>query len=59
MILLALSLHNVGCASTGKDVPVIAGQDIVWLEKGDTLKAPVRGAFLSDSYYKFQFDRCK
>lgn len=50
-----------GCASTGKDMPIQDGVDIVWLEKGQQFPpdgAPARGAFVSDKFYKFQFERC-
>jgi predicted small secreted protein len=58
-ILLVLSTLSAGCASIGKDVPVQEGVDIIWVKKGQTVTAPVDGAFLSNSFYKFQFDRCK
>lgn len=57
MILLALLMQFAGCASIG-EVPIQEGVDLVWLDGGEVFTAPVRGAFLSDSYYKFQFERC-
>jgi len=59
-ILLAvfLTLFAAGC-STAKSYLAQEGVDLVWLEKGQDLKAPVRGLFLSDSFYNYQFDRCK
>lgn len=48
----------VGCARTGNDIPFQEGVDLVWLQEGDKLKAPAKGAFLSEKFYQFQFDRC-
>lgn len=42
-------------------MPIQDGVDIVWLEKGQQFPpdgAPARGAFVSDKFYKFQFERC-
>ena len=41
------------------EVPIQEGVDLVWLDRGQQFEAPVRGAFLSDSFYKFQIERCK
>lgn len=56
--LLLCSTLSAGCQSTGKNYPVQEGVDLVWLDKGQVLTAPTSGAFLSDSFYKEQFDRC-
>lgn len=59
MTLLLCLIAFAGCASTGNDVPFQEGVDLVWLDEGQDFKAPARGAFLSDEFYNFQFDRCK
>ena len=49
---------SAGCASTkSKDMPFQEGVDYVALEKDQDFKAPARGQFVSDSYYKFLFDK--
>jgi len=48
-----------GCATPAKDIPFQDGVDYISLEKDQEFKAPVRGQFLSDNFYKFQFERCK
>lgn len=59
MILTALLTLNAGCASTSKSFPVDKASDLVPLNKGVNFTAPVSGWFLSDSYYKFETDKCK
>ena len=55
--MLSLML-SAGCASTkSKDMPFQEGVDYVALEKDQDFKAPARGQFVSDSYYKFLFDK--
>ena len=59
-ITLGLSLMGLGgCATLNNDAPFAEGVDYVGLEAGQEFKAPVRGAFLSDSWYAFQFERCE
>jgi len=58
ILLVSLLVLGSGC-STAKPYLAQEGVDLVWLEKGQDLKAPVRGLFLSDSFYNYQFDRCK
>lgn len=49
-----------GCNSTNKPpVPYQEGVDYIALEKGQSLTAPVRGQFLSDTYYKYREEACK
>ena len=57
--LVAFSMGCVGCATLNNDAPFAEGVDYVGLEAGQEFKAPVRGAFLSDSWYAFQFERCE
>ena len=59
MILLAsLLAFGTGC-STAKPFLAQEGRDLVWLKQGQALTAPASGAFLSDEFYNYQFDRCK
>ena len=59
-IILGLSLTGfAGCATLNNDAPFQEGVDYVGLEEGQEFKAPVRGAFLSDAWYAFQFERCE
>jgi len=53
-----LTLFAAGC-STAKPFLAQEGRDLVWLKQGQVLTAPVSGAFLSDEFYQYQFDRCK
>lgn len=55
--LLLCSMLSAGCQTTN-NYPVQEGVDLVWLTKGQALTAPTDGAFLSDRFYKEQFDRC-
>ena len=59
IILLTSCLGLGGCASLNNDAPFQEGVDYVGLEEGQEFKAPVRGAFLSDEWYAFQFERCE
>ena len=56
-ILLGCLTLSAGCKSIA-NYPVQEGVDLVWLKKGQPLTAPVDGAFVSNGYYKEQFDRC-
>ena len=58
-ILLACLLLSVTGCSTAKPFLAQEGRDLVWLKKGEQLTAPASGAFLSDEFYQYQFDRCK
>ena len=59
MILAAcLMLFAAGC-SAAKPYLAQEGRDLVWLKQGEQLTAPASGAFLSDEFYQYQFDRCK
>lgn len=54
MTLVGLLLLFGGCAKTVKQfTPVIEGVDLIWLEKGETVIAPVKGAFVSDDFMKY------
>lgn len=63
-ILMLISVLNVGCARI-ETWPVQEGRDIIWLEEGQLIKAPVRGAFKSDRFmqevegHKIKLVKCK
>ena len=58
-ILLAFLLaFGTGC-SAAKPFLAQEGRDLVWLKKSESFTAPASGAFLSDEFYQYQFDRCK
>lgn len=61
LTILTLNLMLIaGCNSTSKPpVPYQEGVDYIALEKGQNLTAPVRGQFLSDTYYKYREEACK
>lgn len=46
-----------GCARTAKDVPYREGVDLIWLEASQDFKAPVRGVFLSDQFFKHEIEK--
>lgn len=57
--MLSLMLIGVlGCISK-PPVGYESGVDYIGLEKGETFTAPVRGQFLSDTYYKSHVEACK
>jgi len=48
-----------GCATQNKESGYQLGVDYIPFEKGAEMgKAPERGAFLSDRFYKYQFGKC-
>jgi hypothetical protein len=59
MILMLNLMPIAGCASTNKDIPFEKGVDYIGLEKGQVFTAPVRGQFLSDTYYKYREEACR
>jgi hypothetical protein len=59
MLLVCLSLFAIGC-STVKPAAFREGIDVIPLEAKEALPEDhIRGWFLSDDFYDYQFDRCK
>lgn len=57
--LAILSMGLIGCATPSKETGYSEGIDYIPFEKGAAMGvAPERGAFLSDRFYKFQFEHC-
>ena len=58
ILAVCLLVFASGCAPA-KPFLVQEGRDLVWLKKSESFTAPASGAFLSDEFYQYQFDRCK
>jgi hypothetical protein len=59
VILLCCLMQFAGCISTGNNFPVDPKAELIPLAENTPLTNHVKGWFLSDAMYKWQFDRCK